>query len=163
MEVIIAFFGAWLFTWPALLILAVLGLLFEANQGHKMAAFIGIVMATVAYFTFHIPIMYLVYGVVAYLVVGFAWSFYRYKRHADKVVEVNMKEDQRTRERAITDLHPTKMLGTITSWVLIWPFSFIENIAGDLISALQSMITKFFRGIYHRIFDSASAKLLGGK
>jgi hypothetical protein len=160
MEVIFAFFAGWLFTWPALAILIVLGIIFEANDGHKMAVFLGLAAAVAAYFYFGLAPLQMVWLTLAYLGVGFIWSFYRYKRHCDKMVKLHVSADFVTRERVVHQLTPSNMLSKITMWVTIWPFSAVENIAGDLINFLQSFITRFFRGIYNRIFDNASAELL---
>jgi hypothetical protein len=47
------------------------------------------------------------------------------------------------------------MWPSITAWVMIWPFSLIENFVGDIINAIQALVKKVFRGIYYKIYDSA--------
>ena len=61
---------------------------------------------------------------------------------------------------AIEELKPSNMLGKLTTWALIWPFSMVENVLGDFIKIIQTFITKFFRGIYNRIYMSAVGKLM---
>jgi hypothetical protein len=51
------------------------------------------------------------------------------------------------------------MLPTITAWITIWPFSLVENFVGDIINFIQDLVQKVFRGIYHKIYDSAVAAL----
>jgi len=149
--------GAW-----GLLILIglfVLGILFEHNGARGWSVFSAIVTAAVAYFFFSVSLLTIAIGAAAYIVIGLVWSFWRYKRHAANVVEEYRQASQSEKERALRRLHPKEMLGTITAWILIWPFSFVENMIGDFITAIQTLITKVFRGIYHRIYDSAVAAL----
>jgi hypothetical protein len=35
----------------------------------------------------------------------------------------------------------------------------VENFVGDIITGIQTLVQKIFRGIYHRIYDSAVAAL----
>jgi hypothetical protein len=153
------FFGGLLLTWPALLGLVVLGIIFEHNEARVWTVLTVIALAAVAYFFFSFSLMHIAYGAVAYIAIGLVWSWYRYGRHADTVVEKFKDALDSEKKRALELLHPTAMLSTITSWIMAWPFSFVENVIGDLINAIQSLVTKFFRGVYHRIFNNAAAKL----
>ena len=155
-----AFVLGWALSWPGLIALLVLGTIFEANEAHGWAMFVGVVSAVVAYFFFAIPLMtLLVYG-AGYLAVGFIWSFWRYKRYADKVVEEYSGRSLEARKLAVERLQPSRMLDKITTWVLIWPFSMVENVLGDFIKIVQTFITTFFKGIYNRIYQAAVGKIL---
>lgn len=158
-EALFTFLGAFLLTWPALAALVVLGILFEYNEASGFAAFTALGTIAVSFFFFHIPLITLGLGAVAYIAFGLFWSFYRYKRHAATVVEKNLESSSSEKERALRDLHPKAMLARITSWILVWPFSLIENFVGDFIAAVQSLVSKWFRGVYHKIYDSAVAAL----
>lgn len=142
-----------------LAVLAILGILFEHNGARGWSVFTALVIAAVAYIAFDASLVSIAIGAVAYVVVGLVWSFWRYKRHAAKVVEENHNGSPGDKEYALRRLHPSAMLPTITAWILIWPFSLVEHIVGDLINAIQSLVTKFFRGVYHRIYDAAVAAL----
>lgn len=159
LEAIGLFLGAWLLTWPAIIALVILGILFEHNGARGWAVFTAVVSMAVAYFFFNVSLATIAIGTVGYIVIGLFWSFWRYKRHAEKVVELNRKESSYEKERALARLHPKAMLGTITAWILIWPFSMVENIVGDIITAIQLLVTKFFRGVYHKVYDSAVSSL----
>ena len=135
--------------------LALLGILFEHNGARGWAVFTALIVAAVAYISFHVSLLMIAIGAVGYIAVGLAWSFWRYKRHAANVVEQNREANASTKERALALLHPKAMLGTITAWIMIWPFSMVENIVGDLITAIQMLVTKFFRGVYHKVYESA--------
>ena len=142
-----------------LVALALLGIFAEHGNSRGWSIFWLLLAAGVAWITFNISLTMLAIGAVGYVVIGLFWSFWRYKRHATKVVEKNQGATSQEKERALRDLHPKQMLGTITAWILIWPFSMIENVVGDLLTAIQMLVTKFFRGVYHRVYDSAVAAL----
>jgi len=158
-EAIGLFLGAWVLTWPAIIVLFVLGILFEHNAARGWALFIALVSMVVAYFFFNVSLAVIALGAVGYIAIGLIWSFWRYKRHAEKVVEENRNAGRHEKERAIERLHPKAMLSTITAWIIIWPFSMVENILGDIITTVQLLVTKFFRGVYHRVYDSAVSAL----
>ena len=158
-EASVAFLAGFLLTWPAFIVLVVLGILFEHNGARSWAVFTALVSMVVAYFFFNVSLVSLAAGSVAYIAIGLVWSYWRYKRHAEKVVEQNRDTSASNKERVLAQLHPKAMLGTITAWIMIWPFSMVENIVGDLINGIQLLVTKFFRGVYHRVYDSAVAAL----
>ena len=142
-----------------LAVLVFLGILFEHNGARGWSVFAAILVAGVAYISFNVSLTMLAIGAAGYIVIGLLWSFWRYKRHAAKVVERNKGESARARERALYQLHPKEMLGTITAWIMIWPFSMVENVIGDILNLIQDLVRKVFRGVYHRIYDSAVAAL----
>jgi hypothetical protein len=158
---LLGFIAGILLTWPAFIVLVILGVLFEHNDCHGWAIFMGIVTALVSYFFFAIPFTTLLMYAGVYLIAGLLWSFWRYKRHADKIVEQYKNDDASAKKVALQYLHPSKMLGTITMWVIVWPFSMIENVAGDIINVIQTLITKVFRAVYNSIYNSAVKKLNG--
>lgn len=154
-----AFVAGFLLSWPALIGLALIGVLFEHNGARGWAVTTALVLAASAYFFFAVPLLTILIGAAAYLVAGVAWSVWRYKRYVDKTVEKYKAENEAVRRRVIEALHPKAMLSTLTAWILIWPFSLVENIAGDLINAIQALVTKVFRGVYHSIYNKAVAAL----
>lgn len=153
------FLAGLLLTWPAFIALVFLGILFEHNGARGWAVFAALVLAAVSYFFFHVALMSIAIGAGAYLAFGVVWSFWRYKRHAANVVEQYKDADKREKDIAIARLHPKAMLSTITAWIVIWPFSMVENVVGDLITAIQTLVSKIFRGVYHRIYDAAVGQL----
>ena len=142
-----------------LVVLAFFGIIAEHNDSRGWSIFWMILAAVVAYFAFNVSLTTLAIGSVAYIVIGLFWSFWRYKRHASKIVEKFRGASAPEKERALKALHPKEMLSTITAWIMIWPFSMIENMIGDLITGIQMLVTKFFRGVYHKVYDSAVAAL----
>lgn len=160
MEFLLGLFTGYLLTWPGLIALLILGTIFEANEAHGWAIFVGIVSAVVAYFFFDVSLITLAYYAAGYLAVGFVWSFWRYKRHADKIVDEYKDRSDSSKKMALADLDPRRMLNQLTTWVIVWPFSMVENVLGDVIKLVQTAITKFFKGIYTRIYMGAVGKLM---
>jgi len=142
-----------------LVVLAFFGIIAEHNDSRGWSIFWMILAAVVAYFAFNVSLMSLIIGAVAYVIIGLFWSFWRYKRHASRIVEKFRTATPVEKERALKALHPKEMLSTITAWIMIWPFSMVENMIGDLITGIQMLVTKFFRGVYHKVYDSAVAAL----
>lgn len=148
-------------TLPFLIVLLFAGILFEHNEWRGSAVFSAIVATVIAYFYFKFPFSYALYGSVAYAVIGVFWSFYRYKRHVGKQVEKTRFPgiSVAQKEAIIQRMHPTAMLGTITAWILIWPFSIIDNLVGDVISTIEHLVKTVFRGVYHKIYTTAVAQI----
>ena len=155
----VAFAAGLLLTWPAFIVLVFLGILFEHNGARGWAVFTALSVAAVSYFFFSVSLMTIAIGAVGYIVIGLIWSFWRYKRHAQRVVEEHKKSSAQEKEYALRALHPKAMLATITAWIVIWPFSLVENFVGDIINFIQDLVVRYFRGVYHRIYDSAVAAL----
>lgn len=156
------FLAAYILTWPALVIAILIGIAFEHTGNRKSAVFAGIVAMAISYYYFAVPLKTIWFYVVAYFFAGVCWSFWRYKRHVAEMVE-NL--NQRTWERkqdlqyAIDNLMPSNNLERITSWIIVWPFSVIENLLGDVITAIQGLVTRVFKGVYYRIFVAQTASL----
>ena len=155
----IGFFAGFLLTWPALIGLVLLGILFEHNGARGWAVSTALAVAGIAYFFFAVPLLTILIGAVAYVLIGLFWSVWRYKRHVTSTVAKHVESSDIEKNVVLRNLHPKAMLPTITAWILIWPFSFIENIASDLINGIEALVSKFFRGIYHKIYNSAVAAL----
>ncbi|MNC53199.1 hypothetical protein D3C75_1025890 [compost metagenome] len=92
--------------------------------------------------------------------IGLVWSFWRYNVHAKetvawiKTLQVPDKFSESYRQTQIDNLAPSKNLDRITAWIIIWPFSAVENILGDMINAIQALVTKVFKGVYSKIYLS---------
>jgi len=160
MIAILAFIGAILFTWEALVVLFVLGIICEYNEWRGFAIFIAIVSAICAYFFFSVPLVTVAEYSAGYLVIGFIWSFWRYKRHVDKVVDEIKENGRRSGDTTRLEyLKPTRMVGTIVAWVIVWPFSFVENFTQDIIRGIELVIKKVLHKVYNAIYASAIKSL----
>jgi len=152
----------YLLTWPGLFVLFVLGVLFEHNDARGWAVFTGIGALVASFFFFGLTLSDIAFIAIGYVVVGLLWSFWRYKRYlVEQVARIKasgVSEDMK-RHRA-EQLHPAKNLDTITAWIIIWPFSVISSLTGDLIDLIQTLVQKVFKGVYHRMYVSATADLI---
>lgn len=160
----IAFTAGYLVSWYSLLGLCLLGVLFEHGSFRGWSVFTGLLSMVVAFFFFKVPLAHIAIASGIYLVVGILWSFWRYKRHLSGKIatfkDLTEKElNGLVTQAYIRDLHPSKMIGAITAWILVWPFSFIENLVADILNFVETLVTKVFKGIYNKIYTSAIASL----
>ena len=155
----LALLAGFMITWPALIALLVLGILFEHNDAHGWAVFTALITAVVLYFFFSVPLLTLAIGAVVYVAAGLLWSFWRYKRHVADAIEEYKDARPDQKARVLEYLSPKAMLSTITSWIIVWPFSMIDNLVFDIIDGIQTLVKKVFHGVYNRIYESAVAQL----
>lgn len=162
METIIAFAAGYLLSWPSLLALVLLGVWTEHADSRGWAVFFWLVALAISYFFFGLTLSNLPVVGAVYLALGIVWSFWRYKRYLRGVTD-ELKRDYPSADktdyvrRRMAQCSPSNMASTITAWVIIWPASFIGNMLGDFMDMLQEFITKFFKGVYHRLYQSAMA------
>jgi hypothetical protein len=159
---ITAFFLMYWASWWSLGALCLVGVLFEHSGARGWAIFAGLMSLLVAYFLFSIPLLSLLIITGLYLVTGTVWSFWRYKRFVtDRVANLKLRyAPSVVPERELKACHPNEMIKTISAWIIIWPFSMIENVCGDLISLLEALITNAFKNVYSKIYTSTIDKLL---
>lgn len=147
MEFILGLITGLFSSWYFLITAVVLGITFEHNEEHGFAVFFGALTALSAHFIFDIPFDEVLVWAVLYFAVGVFWSFWRYRQF---VVErknwSSLSEDY---------LKPSNHTDRIVSWIIIWPFSAIENLTSDLLELLKTFVTKTLKGIYERIYRSA--------
>lgn len=155
------FIGGFVTGWTVVIltILLVLGIIAEYKEYTGWAVFFMIIAGIVTFYTFSFSWISIIIGVVAYLVIGLLWSFWRYRRHAKDVVLLHKNDPKHYKEFALKGLEPKAMLGTITSWIIIWPISFIESLIGDIINFVETLVTKVCRSVYYKIYESAYEEL----
>lgn len=153
------FVAGFMLSWPALVVLFVLGVLFEHADMRGLAVLVGITSAVVAYVFFSVPVTTVIYYSIAYTVVGLCWSFYRYKRYVDERIESNKNASSITKATVLSRMHPKAMLSTIVAWVMIWPFSMVDNFTSDLIDGIKYLVSSTFNKVYLSIYKSAETSL----
>lgn len=164
-EAALLFLVTYLMTWPALVAVVICGILAESASNTKTAVAFGILTAIIACVMFSVPAKLIGIGAGAYLLVGLIWSFWRYKRFVAAEVEKlrrRFDKSELTPDRkaaALTDLMPSKNTKLIVQWVVLWPFSFISNVAGDLINVIRSLVTTTFKKVYESIFTAYTKDL----
>jgi len=102
----------------------------------------------------------LLWIVAAYIPVGFLWSFWRWRRHCDRVVDEAGEEpvdyDIRQAERR---LNIKQNLDKVTYWVACWPISVVSSLAEDLIDAIQRAILRISKNTYEKWSGNALEKI----
>ena len=152
-DAILGFITAWCIGWPALTLFCVFGIWCEHGESRGFAVFWALLAAGTAFAYFDVPLVDIAVYAVAYLIAGVVWSFYRYKRFI--VAKVETLREMNYRLESISQYHPTKMLDTITAWIIIWPFSLLDNLCGDIINGIETLVKKVFKGVYNRIYENA--------
>ena len=151
-----------LLAWPTLIVFTLLAIFSEYHDS-GWAIFFGLVIAVLSYFYFGVAFKDLLVIVPGYIIVGVLWSFWRYKRFVDKSVEREKDKhgaiDPSTLATLKAHLSPNRQLGSIVSWIIIWPISLVENLLGDIIKGVELLVTNVFKSIYRRIYESAFAGL----
>jgi hypothetical protein len=159
MEMILAFLAGWLLSWPALGVLFVLGVLLEYASWRGTAVFVGIVAAVSAYFFFQISLQTLAIAAAIYFVVGVLWSFWRYRVYVREAVATATTKMEKER---LYRYEPGNNLGKITAWIIVWPFSMVENVIQDVIRFAEMLVKEVFHKVYERIFQSAIKGVVKG-
>jgi len=152
MEFLSGIFVGYLLNWYALGILIFLGIMLEHNEWHTLSIFIGLGSAFIAYSMFNLSPLAILFWSVGYFVVGLLWSFWRYKRWVQKCIKSRSLSTGLCNTK---DLLPSKNTDKLVTWILIWPFSMIENVTGDIINLITLTVTTVFKSTYQRIYDSA--------
>lgn len=167
-ETVLAFVGAVVLSWWFLCILVgiILWNVHIDNDGWAIVWIVALGLA--AYFAFTVSWQTIAIVAAVYIPIGLVWSIYRWKRHCKSALKTyqeqkeaisNIKERniswdnkiERRQEEAKDAMNPAKNVDKIASWVIIWPFSFIDNIIGDLIDILKDFIKKYLIKIYDTI------------
>lgn len=157
----IAFALTYLLTLPTLGLLILLGIIFEFYD-NVLSVYTGVVAALIAFFMFDVSITTLAVCGVIYFVVGIIWSFWRFKRYTDaKVDAYNTRKNNSDIDRSyfIDSISLKNCYGKIISWILVWPFSMIENVTADIVQLLKVLVTNVLKYFYTIIIDSATSKL----
>jgi hypothetical protein len=115
------FILAYLLTFPALMLLILLGIIFEFYD-NVLSVYTGIAAALVAYFMYKIPLDTLAIYAGVYLVVGIIWSFWRFKRYTDqKVDEYNdiRNKSNGDYDRLLERISLKSSTGKIVAWITV--------------------------------------------
>ena len=153
-------FTAYVLTWQALGLLILAGILFEHSNWRGFAVFTALFLGFSAASYFQLSWSEIAMYAGGSLAFGLVWSFWRYKRFVDaKVLYAQTCGDNNHRKRIAEEMRPSNMWPTIVAWVVVWPFSIVESAVGDIISAVETIVKKVFRGVYNRIYTSAVAKM----
>ena len=159
MEFIQGLITGYLLSHLGLIALCVIGVLCAAYDCKVIAGFLIIAAVWTATQIFPAPgaIKWIIPPI--YLLVGVIWSMWRYKRHVDDAADRYSGSHVEKRAALLASVRPSAMLGEITGWVLIWPFSMVASVIGDSIKLVQHAIKNWLNSVYEGIFNSAAKRL----
>lgn len=147
---------AFMVSWPFLAFLFLAGIFFEHIESRGMAVFTGLISLVVGYFYLDVSLVTILEWAAGYIVIGLVWSFWRYNSHvSNSIKEIVSSGITGVYFQAKVDaLAPGKNIDLITYWILVWPFSAVEHIVSDVIDMVQTLVTKTFRAVYAKIYES---------
>jgi len=152
---------------PALIVLCMLGIWAEHASNRKTALLIGLGTIYVTYKFIGADVRDIVWYIVGYAAIGMAWSVWRYRRfvsdEVERIVSKWPEVDSHIRISALENLHPKNKTSELVSWILIWPFSFVENAIGDLINAVEVFVKTYARKLYESTYHSLVDGVMGNK
>ena len=169
MEFLTGVFFGYIVSWPSLVILVLLSSVWVDSESYILAMLSGILGVVTAYFLFNVTLESIGYAVAGYFAAGFIWSIWRYRRWVrTEVAEYSsrrLSDSYRVKyqDDELAKLAPNYQLGRLTAWVILWPFSMLGNVTSDIVHLVQTVITRFFKGIYTKIFESALKDLAPAK
>ena len=165
-----------LLTLPFIVGVLVISLLCELKDAYGWSTFLLMVAGATSYFFFTFPSIYLLYGAIGYFPVGFIWSFWRWRVYCRTTALKIMNRLKQRYNISSTNTKSAKLQDEfnedfsrdtnipdnkwrIVHWVLVWPLSIIQYILSDLVRVVEAAITRWLRGIYDAISNSATKNI----
>lgn len=136
----------WL-TWPALIIATCWSIWICSDDDNKvMSLFATIIISASVFFFFDLSWDYYRWYLVAYIPVGFCWSFFRFDRYGQHIKSNVTSQNERS-----TRLSLDRNKGKIIHWIVSWPLSVTSWFLRDIIQTLENLITVHLRRVYEKI------------
>lgn len=163
--VVVGVMSSWWWLWA--LLFAILA--FEHHEYEGWGIFGLILLVITFYIILDINTKYLIISSILYIPLGIAWSIYRWKRHCSSVMEdydidvklAGCELDSYQKGRFIDRLKASNNITKIVNWVIVWPFSLLDNLIGDIIDFVTQVIKKHLIGIYNKISAGNIEKING--
>ena len=141
-------------------VLAILGVA-TAYSSTGLSVMFGLIFAGLWFWVNPAPVAdVIIYGII-YLIVGAAWSVWRYRRYVQtqlKSVSMNTSippEFEIQEKYSVRELSPKNSTDRIVHWILIWPFSMIENLTRDMVHVVREFVRRGMSAIYNHVYTSA--------
>jgi hypothetical protein len=103
---------------------------------------------------FGIPDQLMIYYAIAYIPIGFVWSFWRY-RVWTKYKLGRMTTTSYTKEEIEMQLGIKENSSLCVAWVTSWPLGLPCRLFQDIILFLKDLIVNVFKGVYNWILRQA--------
>lgn len=144
---------------------AALGLLgvATAHSATGLSVMFGLAFATLWFWVNPAPISDVLIYAILYLIIGSIWSIWRYRRYVQirmSQVSFTSFDEKRYTEKdfmdkySVRELSPERSMERIVHWILIWPFSMIENLTTDIIQVVRVFVTRGLANMYNYIYAS---------
>lgn len=154
----------WIFAWPVLAILVLVSAVFDHRESPVWESLTAALSIFVLFQL--IDVSWLVFGIVlvCYIPIGILWSYYRWRKQCNDIVrELTTKaQNKETITKFDKNIYNRKLdfdqnIKTMAFWILVWPFSMISNVIGDLYDALciliSTRLSNKFRAISNKAMD----------
>ena len=152
----LAFIADWLISYYVLAAFIIFGLFCEKDDGEVSTVICTVVCIAVSYLLLK-PDFLIYWFAGIYFVIGVIWSLWRYYRHVlDNYTPnaINMDPSGASSYHN-TQLKPENTIGRIVTWILCWPFSFVNSCSGDCVDFVKYAIRNWLHGIYSSLMNSA--------
>ena len=134
-------------------------MILEHNDYESLGIFGLLLLIITFYIILDINTKYLIISSILYIPLGIGWSIYRWKRHCSGVMEdydldvkmAGCELNSHQKDGFIDRLKASNNVTKIVNWVIVWPFSLLDNLIGDTIDFTTQMIKKHLIGIYNKI------------
>lgn len=113
------------------------------------AIFFTILILFLVWFTYSIPLSYILGFIVLYIPIGIAWSIRRFNLYCNEKVKNYSKNDYHD---LIYYIKPSNNIDKIVSWIIVWPFSLIDTTIGNIIYELEKLVKEKLYKIYDNIY-----------
>ena len=165
-DTILAFAVSW-YAVGSLIVLAIWSQIDNEESG--WVAFWSICILYVCYTNVSVTIEQLLIGIPVYLIIGIAWSIWRYMSYTKKymlnkhteyqhLIKEQPEKYNNIIDEAAKRISPSYKVAMISHHILLWPISVIYNMFSDVIAIISSFIRTHMIGIYHRILSSEVTK-----
>jgi hypothetical protein len=175
METIAAWWFIVVGSWWTLLFMGVFVFWLVHEESDGWAILWLLVASALAFHIFSLDLKTFLMYLVAYIPVGVGWSFYRWKRFCNKEVdEYNERKADHGHEQGGSQLAewedrnfrslenklaPSNNITRLVQWIIVWPFSVIDNVLGDIYDMIVQLVKKHLINLYTKISSNALSKV----
>lgn len=119
----------------------IISFIFEHNRRYGVTFWLSVLTLVFAKVAFGLP--WATLGVVAllYVPIGFIWSFWRWRRHCNKIATaVENGTYSGSMGAAKSETNFSQHCDKIIPWIFTWPYGMLEAAVGDLIDLVHDWV-----------------------
>ena len=144
-----------LFAWWVIPLLLIISYLSIRSESLGWTIFLVLSILVLTYFTYTIPITYLIGFIILYIPIGILWSIKRFNKYCKKLSN-NFKNNIRSPTeweigKLNRALEPSNNITRIAGWTLGWPLSVLDTFIGDFVDIIETIIKEKLIKIYDNI------------